>query len=271
VPCDGRAFGEIIDDLRGERGSSLEVTIRRNGDAEDRVYKMVREVIPISTVSGQQRNDDGTWVLELPGHADIAYVEITDIVGSTAAELIEMARKIEKQKFRAVILDFTRMSEHSVPDIHHAIMLADALLGEAQIGELYTRDNQTEIRTQPDHVLANTPLVIFTPRVASGPGFLVLAALANQGRAKLVGPRLTSRGLCTKSVELDGLGAINQLPYAVAVPRGKELSPTETASQFENHLSQLSECLTLIPDAIVEDASKMENYLKPALELLQQP
>lgn len=270
VPSKGRAFQDIIEDLRGQRGSTLKVTLRHESEKEDREYTMVRDVIPIATVMGQKRNDDGSWALELPDHPQIAYLKITDIVGSTAAELIDLARKIEKQNFRAVILDFTETSGNSVPDIHHASMLADALLGEAVIGDIHTKDNNTEIRTQADHVLAETPLVILSPRAVTGPEFLVLAALKNNGRGKLVGSVLSSRGLCTKSIELNGLGAIEQLPYALAIPRGRESTQTtERASHAQNLILQVSEDLTLTPDCVIDNPTDLQDYLKAALELIK--
>ncbi len=270
VPSKGRVFGDIIEDLRGEKGSTLTVTLRHESEKVDREYTMIRNVIPIATVMGHKRNEDGSWALELPGHPDIAYLKITDIVGSTAAELAELARKTQKQNFRGVLLDFTANAGGSIPDIHHAIMLADTLLGEATIGDLYTKDNTTEIRSQADHVFANMPIVILAPKVVSGPEFLVLAALAHSGRAKIVGTTLFSRGLCTKSIDLEGLGAVDQLPYALVIPRGQESTSAKAEAHEDNPIQQFNDNLTLTPNAIVQNPEKMEDYLQLALDLLNQ-
>ena len=108
VPSKGRVFGDIIEDLRGEKGSTLTVTLRHESEKVDREYTMIRNVIPIAHGNGSQKKRRWLMGAGLPGHPDIAYLKITDIVGSTAAELAELARKTQKQNFRGVLLDLRR-------------------------------------------------------------------------------------------------------------------------------------------------------------------
>ena len=270
VPSKGRNFREIIDHLRGEKGSAVKVTLRHEDETDEREYTMVRAVVPISSVVGHKRNDDGQWALDLPGKPEVAYLRVESIVGSTAAELAELGRKIEKANFDLAILDFSNLDHRMAPDIHHAIMVADTLVGEAKIGELMTRQNKNQIHTQSEKAFTKTPVLVLTPEAVSGPTFLVLSALKHHSTFKLAGSQaLTTDGLCKKSVDMEGIGAIGQLPYGQAIPN----LPQRDAQQ-NTHARNLHDVaptamhvdkFALYPDKIVATASNTNELVTKAL------
>ena len=99
---------------------------------------------------------------------------------------------------------------------------------------------------------------------------LAPAALAHSGRAKIVGTTLFSRGLSKKSIDFEGLGAVDQLPYALVIPRGQESTSAKAEAHADNPIQQFNENMTLTPDAIVQNPAKMEDYLQLAVDLLNQ-
>ncbi len=212
----GHGLGEVVDMLRGGKGTKTKVVLHNLEDDEPREYTMTRDVVPIPTVRGVRQNKDETWNIRLPGAPKIAYFDFSSIVGSTAAEFNQLANQAKREQMKGLILDFRNVG---ASDLHHAVMICDALVGKAQIATVIELNGTSKIRSRAETTLPELPTVVLYDPSVSGTLFMVLSALKRHSPAKLMGSRLTSNGICRRSVELpDQLGAIEALPYAVCVP-----------------------------------------------------
>lgn len=281
VPTLGREFGKVINDLRGLEGTELTVTVRHKDKPKskdhERKLKMVRAVIPIDSVIGEEREESGTWKLthsKLPKH--IAYLKINTIVGSTAAELIAASNRMVGNGFKGVVLDCREIANNSEAEIHHANMVADAFLGEAKIGDLISPKNTSAITTTEDHHFKDMEIVVLTTatgqkatvvpviagqdpmvNVASAPVMLVLSALQRHGRAKIVGHPIATNGICLKTVELDDCNAaLRNIPYAIARPASsKAKTPTKTMVRLNQGASNSPTLGRFLGDARIKSGA----------------
>jgi C-terminal peptidase prc len=213
---EGKPSDQAIQRLRGAKGTSVMITVRNENEDNERQYTMVRNVVPISTIQGSSQNADGQWQLAAPGADQIALLKVRSIVGSTAAELNQLATRIEREGFKGVVIDFRGVGDS---DLHHTIMLADSLIPAADLGEVMSVDGTSAIRTRAEAGFQNLPLAVVADERVSGPLFMLLVGLKRARGAKIVGETITSEGFCSRSHELaTGLGAIDGLPYAIYVP-----------------------------------------------------
>jgi carboxyl-terminal processing protease len=214
-PTAGKAFRDIIDELRGPKGSDVTVVVRNENKTQLRTVSMTRNVVPLATVAGTRQNEDGRWILAYrPG---IAMLTFNSIVGSTAAEFNQLARQVSREGFKGLILDFSNVRNDV--QLHHAVMLADALVGRAELAELQSVEGSTIINTRSEHSLPEIPLVVIARGDVSGPLFMVLSAIKNHTNARFAGDQVSSDLVCRRSVELpDDAGVISGLPYAFCKP-----------------------------------------------------
>ena len=260
-----QSFQEIVDRLRGPKGSRV-VVIVRNKDASDdktRTYEMIRNVIPLTTVQGTNRRDDGSWDVTAEANKSVAILKFNSIVGSTAAEAADLARQIDHESIQSVILDFRGVYS---ADLHNVTMLADVLLGEANLGDVISRDSTSTIRLRPDMQLRDKRLVILADQFVGGELFMMLSALREYRGAQFVGKGIWSDAACTKSIELaDGLGAIDNLVYATCVPNAKSTVVNGDERAGEDLL--LSSPLTMRPDVAVSGGP--EEIMNAAMKAAQ--
>ena len=226
----GRDLGNIVDMLRGEKGSSVTVLLQNVSDEAPREYTMIRDVVPIPTVRGVQQNQDESWEIGLPTAPKVAYLKFASIVGSTAAEFNQLARQVKREEMKGLILDFREVGP---AELHHAVMICDSLIGESQIAEIKELDGTSSVRTRAEKTLPQLPtLVLYDPSVP-GTLFMVLSALKQHSTAKLIGPPVSTDGICRKSVELpDQAGAIEGMPYAFCSPLPTPGAVTEVSHEL---------------------------------------
>lgn len=249
---DGLDLGKVIDELRGLEGSEVTVVVQNKDDTEPRTLDMVRTVIPIPSVQGVQQQDDGSWKFLSDRQTDHAYMKVSQVVGSTSAELKEAARQVIDQGVRSVILDLRYVTNG---DLHHVNMIADVLTNQTRFGTLVTgtgasRDLQT--RTQSD--FEGLTLAVLTPddRV-SGPILALLASLKQRPDTMLIGQELVSDLKCLGSFDLPGNdGAIGQLAYARLVPPGIEKVRSSRSDLSGRQVEQVHDLVRFSPNQILK-------------------
>lgn len=210
----GRDLGGVVNQLRGPKGSKVIVHVQQIDSEKVREYEMVRTVIPIDSIEGVKRASDGQWKLTSSANPDIAILDFQTIVGSTAAELTNMARRLEQRGIKKVIFNMQAIAT-AAP--HHVVMLADVLLDNQALGVISRRKQSEEFQTRAGSVFADdVQIAVVTPSNVDGGILLLMANLKNCPNVTFVGKDIRSTGLTTNLFALpDTLGAVDQLPDGI--------------------------------------------------------
>ena len=226
----GLDLGQIVDVLRGPKGSQVNVVVQNLDGAEPRSLAMVRTVVPIPSVQGLRQRDDGSWQFFTDQNAHHAYLKINQVVGSTSVELKQAAEAVVARGLKHIVLDLHEMTDG---DLHQLHMLADVLCGEGKFGSLELPAAPTqELMTRAETAFSGMQIAVLSPRKpVSGPVLGLLALLKQRPETQIIGPRIVSRLTCQASFDLSSQGgAIANLPYAWLVPDLQDLQPTGEAS-----------------------------------------
>ena len=210
---DGWNLGKVVTELRGPIESKVSVVVRNKVDGDQRTLDMVRTTVPIPSVHGVKQNDDESWQIAFPEYEQIAYFRMSDIVGSTAAEFLKFGLQAERENAKAVVLDF-RGANRQPPELHHALLVADSLVGEMNVGKIHFRDRVRDVSTQSENALGELPVVVIADAQVQGPLGIVLAALRNRPGTQFVGTGpIRSRFQCMERIALPNQqGAIRAMP-----------------------------------------------------------
>ena len=124
---------DVVDRLRGDEGTDVDVKVRQPKETTSRTIKITRGQLPHATIVGIHEHEAGDWELQLEGPDPIGYLKITEITASTPHELRKLARRMESEGIRALVLDLRGRGSggHAV---HPAVLLADSLLERRVIG-----------------------------------------------------------------------------------------------------------------------------------------
>lgn len=217
VSTKGMGIGEVVDRLRGPLDSELTVGLK-SGDEETRLVDMVRSQVPIASVEGIRENvENDTWEYVVDEDAAIGYIRMASITGSTAQEIRELARRFRAEKIEKVILDLRTTGPG---DMHHVVLVADALLPGGEIGHVETRSGRQSFQARDEAVFVGHPMVVLTDERTSAAAEWLAAALVDSGRASVVGTRTRTHGFVLNEFELAEGRLGGTLGVIGAVPTG---------------------------------------------------
>lgn len=82
---------EAVLKIRGKKGTTVAIEIKRAGVADPIVFKIKREKIPIFTVFSSVKQESGK---------DIGYMQITSFAENTAKEFKDQLKELEKKTYK---------------------------------------------------------------------------------------------------------------------------------------------------------------------------
>lgn len=180
----GKTLGVVVEELRGERGTEVELVLKNGGD-KARKLNITRDVTFIPTVEGTAEVEPGRWRYLLETQGQIAYLRVVRIGPSTVRELKEINAELMDRELEGLVLDM----RSGGGTLHDTLMLADQFLGEGPIGQLISRDTSDMHKSRSGTLFSDIPMaVLVDARSGAGNSYLA-AALQDRKRAVVVGTR----------------------------------------------------------------------------------
>jgi carboxyl-terminal processing protease len=227
VPVDATQRLSAVTRIRGQPGTTVRLGVIHPGETEETEYTLQRTTIPLATVLGDIRREDGTWVYRLVDHPRIGYIRIFDQFSERTAE-----------EFRAALASFRREGEEIdglILDLRYnpgglleaATEICDMLLERGLIVTTCGRGGVELERYEarpgvelPEHL----PLVVLVDRLSASASEILAAALQDNGRAVVVGQRTWGKGTVQNVLKLEGgRSALRLTVGTYRRPSGKEI------------------------------------------------
>ncbi|HEX2469488.1 MAG TPA: S41 family peptidase [Candidatus Limnocylindrales bacterium] len=215
VEVDGRstegvAIDEVAGWVRGEAGTSVEVTIRPgSGDAE-RTISMVRADVPIRPVS---------WTM-VPG-STTALIRLDQFSNGAADDMVDALKTAREDGATRVILD---MRGNPGGYVNEAVGVASQFLSKGLVYvERNAADERTEHAVSPDGVATDLPLVVVVDGNTASSAEIVAGALQDAARAKVVGETTFGTGTVLGEFDLSDGSALRVGTVEWLTPTGRRI------------------------------------------------
>jgi carboxyl-terminal processing protease len=183
VPTKGMMLWEAVKKMRGEPGSTVEITIFRKGATGPLEFKLVRDVIPLDSVRS---------LTVKPGYG---YLWITNFRENTDTEVIDALKKLEKENssLKGLILD---LRDNPGGLLDQAVKVSDIFLESGAIVSIKGRDeSQAEIyNAHADSSEGKYPIVLLINGGSASASEIVAGALQDNHRALLLGTTSFGKG-----------------------------------------------------------------------------
>ena len=184
VNTDDLSLDEVVKRLKGPKGTTVSIKIKRIGMKEPIPLTITRAAIPTNSISN---------VLMLqPG---VGYIRIKDFTSTTVRELDEAIEKLEGQGMQKLVLDL-RMNPGGLLDA--AVGVSDHFLDKGQM-IVYTKgrtaDSMQEYTAPGKHEKFDLPLVILVNRGSASASEIVAGAVQDHDRGMVVGETTWGKGL----------------------------------------------------------------------------
>lgn len=203
-------INEVVDKLRGPKGSIVQITIIRVGVKEPIVLEITREVITETAVRYPTMLDEKT-----------GYVRITDFNKTTTEELKEALKKLKEQGMEKLILD---LRDNPGGILEQAIEVSSIFLKPNSL-VVYTRGRDVssvmEFKTKAKSSPYKVPLIILVNSGSASASEIVSGAMQDHDRALIVGETTFGKGLVQSVYELSQDSALALTTARYYIPSGR--------------------------------------------------
>jgi carboxyl-terminal processing protease len=196
--------------IRGLVGSSVTLTIRRNGQEQD--YTLQRRRIEINPVR--------FFVEQGPGGA-VGYIRLTEFNAKAADEMRSAIDNLESQGVVGYVLD---LRDNSGGLLDSSIEIARMWLQDGLIVSTVDRQGVSEQDSANGTAITDKPLVVLVNGESASASEILSGALQDNERAVLVGSKTFGKGLVQSPLDLsDGSGLIVTIAKYLT-PSGRDIN-----------------------------------------------
>ena len=215
---------DIVKLLRGPKGSEVTVKIRRGGEKNLLLFKIIRDKIPLYSVDTHYMIDD-----------EIGYIKITNFGANTIDEYKKAMTKLQEKGMKHLILGLQGNGGGYLPT---AIDLADEFLSRDKM-IVYTEGRSDIKRTSfatSRGGFETDKLIILVDEYSASASEIVSGAVQDWDRGIIVGRRTFGKGLVQRQLPLiDG----SQLRLTVSryyTPTGRSIQKPYKGVDYEKDL-----------------------------------
>lgn len=201
---------EVYDKLRGERGTTVHVSIQREGEPELLEFDIVRDEIPIFSVPYSFMLDP-----------EVGYIRMIRFSATTSDELEAAVDKLRAQGMQKLVFD---LRGNSGGYLNEAIEVVDKFLpGTKKI--VYTRgrlpDSSEDYFTTGRGQHTRFPIVVMVDHGSASASEIVSGALQDWDRALIVGETTFGKGLVQRQYRLKNGAALLLTVARYYTPSGR--------------------------------------------------
>ncbi len=227
--------------MRGPVGTKVTLTVVREtkGVKKPLEFTITREKITVPSV-------EGNMVKGQP----IAYIKINVFNDNTKAELSETIKDLQKEQFKAIILD---LRYNPGGELNSAGDVANFFVPKGRIVTIRDRQGAEEV-LEADGNKLNYPLAVLVNGYSASASEIVAGAIKDTGSGKLVGTKTYGKGVVQTIYRLNSSSGLKITTAKYLTPKGNDI-----------HKKGIQ------PDVTVEqpEESKEDLQLNKAIELLK--
>lgn len=204
----GLDLTEIVSRIKGEEGTTVHLTIYREGESDYLEMDVVRRQIESPTVNYEMLEDH------------IGYIQITEFDDVTVNQFDEAMQEIEKADAAGLILDLRSNPGGSLSAV---VDISRQLLPEGLI--VYTEDRageRVEYSCDGDHEI-RIPLVVLVNGNSASASEILAGAIKDYEKGVLVGTTTFGKGIVQRILPLTDGTAIKLTVSAYYTPKGNNI------------------------------------------------
>jgi carboxyl-terminal processing protease len=210
--CIGITNDEVRENLRGEAGTKVNVTIIRHGIDEGIEYEITRDKIPIFSVDTHFMYDD-----------KIGYVSVSRFSETTYDELTDALTDLKSSGMKKLILD---LRGNPGGYLNQAVKIADLFInGDKKI--VYTRGRRTEFDedyfAKTPSSYEDIPLIVLINKGSASASEIVSGAIQDWDRGLIVGETSFGKGLVQRQFSLFDNSALRLTISKYYTPSGRSI------------------------------------------------
>ncbi len=218
---------QVKKSLKGPRGTTVDVTVRRPGVAEVLDFTIRRDKIPLNTVDAAYMLDSSTGLIKVNRFARTTYSEFRDALVA-----------LKDKGMSRLILDL-RSNQGGYMDM--AVRMADEFLPAGAVivsakGRL--PDTNESYSARSGGLFETQPVIVLVDGNSASASEIVAGALQDHDRGLIVGTRTFGKGLVQKQYALNDGSALRVTISRYYTPSGRLIQTEYDSGNREDYYSQ---------------------------------
>jgi carboxyl-terminal processing protease len=224
----GSTLQEAVDKMRGAPGSTIKITVVREGATKPIDYTLKREVIQIKPVKFETRGSVGV-------------IRITTFNKQTGDATRNAVASIEKQLGSNIAGYVVDLRSNPGGLLDQAIEVSDVFLDRGEIVSQRgrTKDNIQRYKANPGDLTNGKPVVVLIDEGSASAAEIVAGALQDQRRAIVLGQRSFGKGSVQTLIPLSQDTALRLTTARYFTPSGRSVQ--ENGIEPDVQVPQLSD------------------------------
>ena len=237
-PTEGRPPEDVAASIRGEEGTEVTLTIRREGE-EDKDYVITRATIQMQTAAGQMIPDN------------IGYIRIASCGEHTGKEFKDAFQKLKDDGMKGLIIDL-RANPGGL--VNTCVDIANLVVPKGEIVSVVDRSGRKEVY---DSTLESQeyPIVVLIDGNSASASEILAGALQDRGAATLVGEKSYGKGSVQVVLPMLQGDAMKLTIAKYYTPSGRSIDGTGIEPDVEVSL---------------DSGSHYDNQLQKAIDLMKE-
>lgn len=219
-PMIGATNEDVLSTLRGEYGTEVVVTIKRNSSAEPLDFAITRGEIPSTSIDAAYLINDST-----------AYIKLSKFAPNTFHEFFEASHDLRARGAENFIIDL-RGNPGGLLD--QAILISNELLEPGRtIVSVKGRDSRTNENWRADGTGTFTggQLVVLVDEFSASCSEILAGAVQDNDRGLIVGRRTFGKGLVQRQIELPDSSQMRLTVQRYYTPSGRSIQKDYTGGE----------------------------------------
>ena len=208
----GISIDKAADKIRGEKGTTVNLLIKRKNEEKPLTFAIVRDEIEVKAVSTNPPIET-----EIP--ENIQYIRLSSFISQNAGK--EIGELLIKNKAKeGYILDL-RSNPGGL--LTNAVLIANMLLKGGVIVSTVDRDGYKETARATNEFITSKPMVILVDKGSASASEILSGAMKDNQRATLVGTQTFGKGIVQEINKLPEGSGVNITIQRYLTPNGNDI------------------------------------------------
>lgn len=239
----GEDLSEVVTWIKGEEGTTVDITVLRGADAEEIKVTATRRKIEAQTVTYEMKEQK------------IGYIDVMEFDTVTADQYAEALADLESQGMQGLIVDLRSNPGGSLDTV---VEMLDQMLPEGTIVTVNTKAGEEEVYKSDEEHQFNKPLVVLVNGYSASASEIYAGTIQDYGIGKIVGTQTYGKGVVQQLFDLKDGSSL-------------KLTIAEYLISGEKSINGVG----VVPDVEVEyeydeEQPQKDNQLEKAIEILKE-
>lgn len=208
---EGDDLSSVVSKMKGEEDTTVDVTVRREGEEKLLTFTLKRKEIESQTVASKMLDDD------------IGYIQVTSFEEVTKKQFRNAVASLEKKGEKGLVID---LRDNGGGVLKTAVDMLDRMLPKGVV--VYTLDKngkKTEYKSS-DEESFDKPIAILVNGNSASASEVFAGALQDYGKAELIGTTTFGKGIVQSLFDLSDGTAIKLTTAKYYTPLGRNIHGT---------------------------------------------